>query len=306
MSEKFKIIDACVQGDVRYPYAPKPSQGRDATVVIYPPSRLAEGIAFAKEHDVRVVRIAGNPSVVSSLDLSAFEIFPEIEILEIWKDFKIGEVKGAEALYDTEMRALRFFENAEFGLDFSRFKNLEALKATQNKKMKFNRLPPTLRYAKISKLSHENLAVFRDTPRLEQLELAFTRIVNLDGIKRCSELNFLFIFSAPRLTNVSEINALKKLKWLYIERCRLLNSAAIEGVRLESLERFDARFNVENLKFLANFPNLREFFFKYVADGDLTPILESKISGCGFESRGHYSHTWSKLHDLLKAKYGEK
>ena len=39
---------------------------------------------------------------------------------------------------------------------------------------------------------------------------------------------------------------------------------------------------------------------------DLTPILESKISGCGFESRGHYSHTWSKLHDLLKAKYGEK
>ena len=306
MSEKFKIIDACVQGDVRYPYAPKPSQGRDATVVIYPPSRLAEGIAFAKEHDVRVVRIAGNPSVVSSLDLSAFEIFPEIEILEIWKDFKIGEVKGAEALYDTEMRALRFFENAEFGLDFSRFKNLEALEATQNKKMKFNRLPPTLRYAKISKLSHENLAVFRDTPRLEQLELAFTRIVNLDGIKRCSELNFLFLFSAPRITNVSEINALKKLKWLYIERCRLLNSAAIEGVRLESLERFDARFNVENLKFLANFPNLREFFFKYVADGDLTPILESKISGCGFESRGHYSHTWSKLHDLLKAKYGEK
>ncbi len=306
MSEKFKIIDACVQGDVRYPYAPKPSQGRDATVVIYPPSRLAEGIAFAKEHDVRVVRIAGNPSVVSSLDLSAFEIFPEIEILEIWKDFKIGEVKGAEALYDTEMRALRFFENAEFGLDFSRFKNLEALEATQNKKMKFNRLPPTLRYAKISKLSHENLAVFRDTPRLEQLELAFTRIVNLDGIKRCSELNFLFIFSAPRLTNVSEINALKKLKWLYIERCRLLNSAAIEGVRLESLERLDARFNVENLKFLANFPNLREFFFKYVADGDLTPILESKISGCGFESRGHYSHTWSKLHDLLKAKYGKK
>ena len=306
MSEKFKIIDACVQGDVRYPYAPKPSQGRDATVVIYPPSRLAEGIAFAKEHDVRVVRIAGNPSVVSSLDLSAFEIFPEIEILEIWKDFKIGEVKGAEALYDTEMRALRFFENAEFGLDFSRFKNLEALEATQNKKMKFNRLPPTLRYAKISKLSHENLAVFRDTPRLEQLELAFTRIVNLDGIKRCSELNFLFIFSAPRLTNVSEINALKKLKWLYIERCRLLNSAAIEGVRLESLERLDARFNVENLKFLANFPNLREFYFKYVADGDLTPILESKISGCGFESRGHYSHTWSKLHDLLKAKYGKK
>lgn len=306
MSEKFKIIDACVQGDVRYPYAPKPSQGRDARVEIYPPSRLAEGIAFAKEHDIRAVWITGNPSAPFSLDFSAFEIFPEIESVGISENFKIGEVKGAEALYDTAIRAFIFYENAEFGLDFSRFKNLEALKAMQNKKMKFNRLPPTLRYANLSKLTHENLAIFRDTPKLEQLEVIFSKITSLEGIEDCSKLDFLFIFSAPRLTNISEINALKKLKWLYIERCKLLNSAAIEGVRLESLERFDARFNAENLNFLVNFPNLREFFFKYVADGDLTPILESKISCCGFESRGHYSHTWSKLHDLLKAKYGEK
>ena len=60
----------------------------------------------------------------------------------------------------------------------------------------------------------------------------------------------------------------------------------MQGVRLGSLERLDARFNVENLKFLANFPNLREFYFKYVADGDLTPILEGEIRCCGFESRG--------------------
>ena len=77
----------------------------------------------------------------------------------------------------------------------------------------------------------------------------------------------------------------------------------MQGVRLESLERLDARFNVENLKFLANFPNLREFYFKYVADGDLTPILEGEIRCCGFESRGHYSHTWSELGALLRAKF---
>ena len=303
MNEKFKIIDACVQGDARYPYGPKPSQGRDATVVIYPPSKLAEGIAFAKEHDVRVVRIAGNPSTAFSLDFSAFESFPEMEVLEIWENFEIGEVKGAEALYGTAMRALRLFENAEFELDFSRFKNLEALEATQNKKMKFNRLPPALRCAKISKLSHENLGIFRDTPKLERLELNFSKVISLEGIKGCGELDFLFIFSAPRLTNISELNGLKKLKQLSFERCRLLNSAAMQGVRLGALERLDARFNVENLKFLANFPNLREFYFKYVADGDLTPILEGEIRCCGFESRGHYSHTWSKIQDLLRAKF---
>ena len=217
MSRKFKITD-CVNSDVCYPYAPKPSQGRDARVEIYPPNRLAEGIAFAKEHDIRAVWITGNPSAPFSLDFSAFEIFPEIESVGIWKDFKIGEVKGVEALYDTAIRAFIFHENAEFGLDFSRFKNLEALEATQNKKMKFNRLPPTLRYAKLSKLTHENLAVFRDTPKLEQLEVIFSKITSLEGIEGCKELDTLFIFSAPRLTNVSEINALKKLQWLYIER----------------------------------------------------------------------------------------
>ena len=303
MNEKFKIIDTGSPYGACYPYTPTPSNGKDTRVEIYPPSRLAEGIAFAKEHDIRAVRITGNPSTAFSLDFSTFESFPEMEVLEIWKNFKISEVKGAEALYGTSLRALRLFENAEFELDFSRFKNLEALEATQNKKMKFNRLPLTLRCAKISKLSHENLGIFRDTPKLERLELNFSKVTSLDGIKGCGELEYLSVFSAPRLTNISEINALKKLKWLYIERCRLLTSAAMQGVQLGALERLDARFNVENLKFLANFPNLREFYFKYVADGDLAPILESKIRGCGFESRGHYSHTWSELSALLRAKF---
>ena len=303
MNKKFKIVDTGSPYGACYPYTPTPSNGKDARVEIYPPSRLAEGIAFAKEHGIRAVRIAGNPSTAFSLDFSAFESFPEMEVLEVWENFEIGEVKGAEALYGTSLRALRLFENAEFELDFSRFKNLEALEATQNKKMKFNRLPPTLRCAKISKLSHENLAIFRDTPKLERLELNFSKVTSLEGIKGCGELEHLSVFSAPRLTNISELNGLKKLKQLSFERCRLLNSAAMQGVRLGSLERLDARFNVENLKFLANFPNLREFYFKYVADGDLTPILEGEIRCCGFESRGHYSHTWNKIQDLLKVKF---
>ena len=303
MNKKFKIVDTGSPCGACYPYTPMPSNGKDARVEIYPPSRLAEGIAFAKEHDIRAVRITGNPSTPFSLDFSTFESFPEMEVLEIWENFKIGEVKGAEALYDTAMRALRLFKNAEFELDFSRFKNLEALEAAQNKRMKFNRLPPALRCAKISKLSHENLGIFRDTPKLERLELNFSKVTSLEGIKGCGELEHLSVFSAPRLTNISELNGLKKLKQLSFERCRLLTSAAMQSVRLGSLERLDARFNAENLKFLANFPNLREFYFKYVADGDLTPILESEIRCCGFESRGHYSHTWSELDALLRPKF---
>ena len=238
MNEKFKIIDTGSPYGVRYPYTPMHSNGKDARVEIYPPSRLAEGIAFAKEHDIRAVRIAGNPSTAFSLDFSAFESFPEMEVLEIWENFEIGEVKGAEALYGTSLRALRFFENAEFELDFSRFKNLEALEAAQNKRMKFNHLPPTLRRTKISKLSHENLGIFRDTPKLERLELNFSKVTSLEGIKGCGELEHLSVFSAPRLTNISELNGLKKLKQLSFERCKLLTGAAMQGVAAGGIGAF--------------------------------------------------------------------
>ena len=115
MNEKFKIIDTGSPYGICYPYTPMPSNGKDARVEIYPPSRLAEGIAFAKEHDIHAVSIVGNGGTPFSLDFSAFESFPEMEVLQIWENFKIGEVK---ALYDTAIRALILDENAEFELDF--------------------------------------------------------------------------------------------------------------------------------------------------------------------------------------------
>lgn len=60
MNKKFKIVDTGSPYGACYPYTPTPSNGKDARVEIYPPSRLAEGIAFAKEHDIRAVSIVGN------------------------------------------------------------------------------------------------------------------------------------------------------------------------------------------------------------------------------------------------------
>jgi len=79
MNEKFKIIDTGLPYGVRYPYTPMSSNGKDARVEIYPPSRLAEGIALAKARH-RAVSIVGNGGTPFSLDFSAFESFPKIEV----------------------------------------------------------------------------------------------------------------------------------------------------------------------------------------------------------------------------------
>ena len=77
MNEKFKIVDTGSPYGVRYPYTPMHSNGKDARVEIYPPSRLAEGIAFAKEHDIRAVSIVGNGGArLFRLILARLKAFP--------------------------------------------------------------------------------------------------------------------------------------------------------------------------------------------------------------------------------------
>ena len=107
MSTKFHIDNGCV--------------------VIYPPTKLAEGLQFAKERNIRSIRIEGNPHGVFDLDLSAFALFPEIERVMIWKGFKIGSVKGTESFYDTQIYYLWLSENFNTPLELHRFPHLTDL-----------------------------------------------------------------------------------------------------------------------------------------------------------------------------------
>lgn len=271
-------------------------------VVIYPPIKLAEGLQFAKERNIRNIRIHGNPHNVFDLDLSAFSIFPEIERVTISSDCKIGNVGQADNFYRSQLRSLLVWGSIASPLEFHRFSHLADLYVTETAKLKIIKLPKILSFADIRKLSHDDLSIFRDTPKLKTLLLFSPKISSLNGLEGCSDLERLFIFSAPRLTDIDAINQLKNLKDLTFERCRLLTQATLDRIQSDSITELAVRFSVENLSFLKNFPNLEGFCFTDVKDGNLYPLLDSKIRGVDFSKKKHYMHGFDEMNKLLKEK----
>ena len=282
MSTKFHIDNGCV--------------------IIYPPTKLAEGLQFAKERNIRSICIKGNPHGVFNLDLSAFALFPEIEIVNICDYFKISNVGQADSFYDTQIRSLALHENFKFPLELHRFAHLTDLYVTETAKLKIRRLPETLLNIEMRKLSHDDLSIFRDTPKLKKLSLVSPKISSLNGLEGCADLEEIFLFLAPRLTDIRAINQLGNLKRLWFERCKNMTQSVLEQITSSSLKILHVRFSVEDLSFLKNFPNLEEFYFTDIKDGNLYPLLDTKIKRVGFLKKKHYTHGFDEMSKLLKEK----
>ncbi len=269
---------------------------------IYPPTKLAEGLQFAKERNIRSICIKGNPHGVFDLDLSAFALFPEIEVVNICDDFKISNVGQADSFYDTQIRSLALHENFKFPLELHRFPHLTDLYVTETAKLKIRRLPETLLNIEMRKLSHDDLSIFRDTPKLKKLSLVSPKISSLNGLEGCADLEEIFLFLAPRLTDIRAINQLGNLKRLWFERCKNMTQSVLEQITSSSLKILHVRFSVEDLSFLKNFPNLEEFYFTDIKDGNLYPLLDTKIKCAGFSKKKHYTHRHDEMSKLLKEK----
>ena len=269
---------------------------------IYPPTKLAEGLQFAKERNIRSICIKGNPHGVFDLDLSAFALFPEIEVVNICDDFKISNVGQADSFYDTQIRSLALHENFKFPLELHRFPHLTDLYVTETAKLKIRRLPETLLNIEMRKLSHDDLSIFRDTPKLKKLSLVSPKISSLNGLEGCADLEEIFLFLAPRLTDIRAINQLGNLKRLWFERCKNMTQSVLEQITSSSLKILHVRFSVEDLSFLKNFPNLEEFYFTDIKDGNLYPLLDTKIKCAGFSKKKHYTHRYDEMSKLLKEK----
>lgn len=279
----------------------------DDCVVIYPPTKLAEGLKFAKKRDIRNIRVQeslleGNPNNVFDLDLSAFALFPEIEIVNICDYFKISSVGQADSFYDTQIRSLTLHENFKFPLELHRFAHLTDLYVTETAKLKIHKLPETLLRAQIHKLSHDDLSIFRNTPKLKTLFLVSPKISNLSGLENCADLEEVILLLASQLTDIRTINQLASLKELHFERCKNMTQSVLEQITSSSLKILHVRFPVEDLSFLKNFPNLEEFYFTDIKDGNLYPLLDSKIRSAGFSKKKHYTHRYDEMSKLLKEK----
>ena len=176
------------------------------------------------------------------------------------------------------------------------------LYVTETAKLKIHKLPETLLRAQIHKLSHDDLSIFRNTPKLKTLFLVSPKISNLSGLENCADLEEVILLLASQLTDIRTINQLASLKELHFERCKNMTQSVLEQITSSSLKILHVRFPVEDLSFLKNFPNLEEFYFTDIKDGNLYPLLDSKIRSAGFSKKKHYTHRYDEMSKLLKEK----
>ena len=136
----------------------------------------------------------------------------------------------------------------------------------------------------------------------QKLSLVSPKISSLNGLEGCADLEEMFLFLAPRLTDIRVINQLGNLKRLWFERCKNMTQSVLEQITSSSLKILHVRFSVEDLSFLKNFPNLEEFYFTDIKDGNLYPLLDTKIKCAGFLKKKHYTHGFDEMSKLLKEK----
>lgn len=274
-------------------------------VLFIPPKYLKEGIKYARENNMRAIRIS--PGIYADeldtppvdLEFQAFDYFCELDFLHIDNNFNIGKVSGIDSLYNLNIRKLILEKNINFSLDFEKFKHLEHLYVTETSRLSLFRFPSSLKELCITNFKSLDLSKLSTLINLLRLELRKSKIISLQGLESCRKLEKLIIFSAPSLQDISVINQLK-IKYLRLEKCPKLNIESISQIYSNSLLDMSLFMKIENLNFLSNYPNLEKLFFSEVTDGNLNPILDSSLKYISFSSdKKHYSHKMKQLNDLL-------
>ncbi len=281
---------------VTFPDYPLPS-GNAGTLLVRP-SQLAEGAAYAHEHDINSLRITNGlyapPSRGQSpidLDLTALRGCPNLEELFI-DDIPLGKLDGLDALYELPLVALTIEAGVRIKtiVDFTQLARLERLYYPATKALRDAALPASLR--SVTMVSPESLAPLGGLENLHTLELVRPKVTSLAGIGVNDALTDLKVFGARTLNDITAITRLPSLKRLEFEQCPQLTSDALSAAPSASLEQLRLRLTINDLRFVRHYPNLTTVYFRDVVDGDLTPLLKtSLLTVVPTVSMKHYRHT---------------
>ncbi|MGE6721177.1 hypothetical protein ACQKGD_28240 [Peribacillus frigoritolerans] len=168
--------------------------------------------------------------------------------------------------------------------------NIEYLTFWHHKKNKlgnFVGIPENLLYLELNWSNIQDFLGIENMNKLKRLELHYcTKLQDDFGLSGLANtLEHLHINQSMKFVPNDELFSLTNLRVLCLNSCG----------------------NLDNLKFLNQFPNLIDFRFvdTNVLDGDLSPILDHPtIRSVGFLNKRHYKIKVDKMDALLKDKNG--
>jgi internalin A len=268
---------------------------------------IEEGVKFAEKKNYPAIRIVDlkEDGKARHLDLSPLSGNTFIESLSISDDVKISKV-SLEALYSMESLTKLSFQDKKIQPDYSKLSNLQVLY------MKFSDLPTGFSCLEkmtdllITSLNHENCSFFDGLHSLKELRLSGGTIKTLSGIEKAVNLMDVKMDHCSKLHDISSLSALKNLKNVHIEKCKLVTDFSCLTDNTTITHLFAS--TIDSISFVPTMPQLTSLHFWDLTDGDLNPLLETKLlkEVDFYPNKKHYSYTREEINSLLEKRHPQK
>ena len=238
------------------------------------------------------------------------EKFKNVKYLDVGTQYgNNGDNSFVYNLPNLEGLVIPLWRDCDFILDCSKLpKSLNSLHLnvwTKKSIINIENLNDSLEHLTISDFNEKDLSKLSGLTNLKSLSFKTARIKSLKGIEKLTNLRVLSLGGVRSLTDISDITALQKLKFLEFDICWKLQDFSPIGKlkELEVLQLMDCK-NLESIKFVKDLPKLRQLYTlgtTIINDYDTTPAENIPIF---FGSRA--SEKYNKKYPEKEIKEGQK
>jgi hypothetical protein len=167
---------------------------------------------------------------------------------------------------------------------------------------------PALRSLAFWHCAAKDLEPLSKARQLTSLSLIQGGLVDLRGIEHLQSLHSLTLAHLRNLNDISAISQLRELRHIQVTKCPKVGELApINSLSKLEVLHVDGKFEFEDLEFLRNFPNLKEFIFdSQVKKHDFSPLFDLRALRLGrFISLRNFVAKPEELQQLAQAKRRE-
>lgn len=194
---------------------------------------------------------------------------------------------------------------------FSAFSSLELLKTVWSAAFDENELQRCpLKALIVEEYLGRDLSKFPHLDKLVFAEFIRCRFESLAGIEKFDELQGLYLYSLPTLTDISALHSLQRMKSLEIDACkRIENHDAIGQVKSLEYLMIGGAGAIKSLEFIDKLQKLSYFAFgsgAIVVSQDLSPLLrQESLKRCRFTNSKGYNVKQKDIEMLLIERHGK-
>lgn len=229
-------------------------------------------------------------------NLSVLQDIRSIEWLAIVDEY--GDLSDISNVYDLiNLEHLQFSSPRD--IDITRFNSLIEFRGRWPKDPAVLNDCTILKKLYLSKGSKKNIAEEFSLLELESLELIQCQLESLQGLQYQLKLESLEIGYCAKLSNISQLKALRNLKRVFFSRCkRVVDFSSLENtINLAQLSIAHCG-SIQDLIFLEKLKELEilTFFGTQVTSNNLSPIEAcTQIKELGFNNKKSYNKTLEEL-----------